>query len=177
MTGLGKILVLVNLLFSVVTLGWAAQLYFHRIDWSNNKAVPGTPGRPAGKLVALEEQIRQLGGALKTAEGRFHGPFAKVQEREKQLAEDQKWYKKQLEDLRSGPDGKADTPVQTVVLKQGLPVLGPTPPGHPQMQAAEDRNKQPLLCEKNYLLALEVTHNAIAAAQNAPRQPASPPPS
>src|SRR5262245_26860038 len=59
MTTLGKILVLVNLVFSFLAFSWALTLYLNRIDYTDTPAVEAQ-GKPAGELVARKERLKEL---------------------------------------------------------------------------------------------------------------------
>ena len=65
MTMLGKILVLLNLAFSVAMAAWALGVYTQRIDYATAKA---TNTQPAGLVFQRQEQIRQLQALLRGAD-------------------------------------------------------------------------------------------------------------
>jgi hypothetical protein len=160
MTVLGKLLVLANLLFSAVMLGWAIQLYLNRIDWSDN---PATADQPAGQLVEKIERIKQLHAALQSAEVRFKVPRTLLLAQEQKWTKEHEWSVDQLALLRNNKGGKLDVPVNAPVLKDGRPVEGPD--GHPVMQPAKDRTGKDLYTEQYYTERLKLTHEDIAAEQ------------
>src|SRR5437588_3739135 len=65
MTMFGKILVLVNVAFSVAMAAWALGIYTQRIDYSTPKA---TAERQAGEIAQRQEQIKQLQALLRGAD-------------------------------------------------------------------------------------------------------------
>src|SRR2546421_2250777 len=65
MTKLGKILVFLNLAFSVAMAAWALGVYTQRIDYATPKA---TQTQPAGLVFQRQEQIKQFQTLLRGAD-------------------------------------------------------------------------------------------------------------
>jgi hypothetical protein len=141
MTLLGKILVLVNVLFSFVLFSWALAVYTNRIDWSAN---PPKEGKPAGVLKGRQDLVKAHYDALNLADARWraarNGPDALLAQ-EKRRVDDSAWYAVELRSLRDGPGGNVKAAVSWVKTKDGQPALDAA--GRPTLEPAARRKLKP----------------------------------
>jgi hypothetical protein len=153
MTWLGKILVLVNLVFCTVILGWATQVYLNRVDW-------------IGEIKKRDERLNQLGGALQTAEFRFQTNRKGFLDREKAWQDNRQWYPTQVTLARTGQGGKTQVPITAVATSEdGAALLDPKSPGRPQMKMAKDRAGKDLYTEAFYQAQLSQNHDNVLGQQ------------
>jgi hypothetical protein len=169
-TLLGKILVLVNLVGAIVLLAWALGLYTNRVDWSKS---PEKGDKPKGELLKREERIKQLAGALGTAEARYRSARTRLLSLEAQRPLNDKWYREQLAAVEFGAGGKTDVPVLAPALKDGRPIPDPKNFGLPTMQPVYERasppppgKPQPLLTTAWYTERLGVVHKETLGHQD-----------
>jgi hypothetical protein len=158
MTLLGKILVFINLLLSVLMLSVAFAIYTNHIDFS---AAAPKGDKPAGLLKQRQDRVKAANDALNLAGDRWrdslNGPPS-LPAWEKRLADDRVWYAAQLEETQSGPEGKLNAPIKAVKTgPDGLPIPDPANGGRPTMVGAERRRSdkpdeapKPLFCRKWY---------------------------
>jgi hypothetical protein len=153
MTWLGKILVLMNLVFCAVILGWATQLYLNRVDW-------------IAELKKRDDRLNQMGTALQTAELRFQTNRRLYLERERIWQDNRQWYPTQLTLARTGLGGKTQVSITTVSTSEdGVTLLDPKFPGRPQMKTAKDRTGKDLYTEAYYLAQLMQNHKDVSLQQ------------
>jgi hypothetical protein len=114
LTQTGKILIFVNLAIALGMCVWSFGLYSGRIDWSNNPA-KGT--QPAGELTKRIAALRQVDGALQTAETRQREASSQLRKFELRVPRDAQFYKQQLALLDSGINDQ--NPGQMVEYKDG----------------------------------------------------------
>src|SRR5262249_42360168 len=82
MTQLGKILVFLNLVLSVVMVGWAGMLYAQRVDWSSK----------AGVVPRLNATAGQLWEQVRLAEDGWKADRRELAGLESLRPENKKWY-------------------------------------------------------------------------------------
>lgn len=152
MTLLGKVLVFVNLLLSLLMLSWAAAVVTNRIDWSSS---PAKEGKPAGVLKGREDRVKAAWVALANAEVRWrdarNGNDGKDgRERrdglpawEQRRLADRGWYADELKAAKTGPGGNVKAPINWVKIKDGQPLLDPKNLNRPQMEPAQRRKEKP----------------------------------
>jgi hypothetical protein len=122
MTLFGKILVGVNLVFSIVLFGWALGIYTQRIDWSTKK---GKGPEDRGELAKRQETYARLWSALEPAERRQKLAGDALAKLEAQRPSDRALYAQKLEHLRS--KAAENDPAQSVSIQGGSLVWGPAP--------------------------------------------------
>jgi len=159
MTLFGKVLVFVNLIFSLMMATWAFGVYSNRIDWSNN---PAKGDQPPGELVSRLAEVRDLQVGLGRAEANWRQARTDLLTREALRDGDRLWYVAQFEHLRTG--ATEQTPARTVVLVNSLPVLDPANANRPTMKAVNDRSDKPLRSLAAYNQEWENARDQVAAA-------------
>jgi hypothetical protein len=92
MTQLGKILVFINLVLSVVMAGWAGMLYAQRVDWSS----PAKGTDAGGVVPRLNASALQLWGQVSAAETAWKADRKELADRERLRPENKAWYAKQV---------------------------------------------------------------------------------
>jgi hypothetical protein len=112
MTFLGKLVVLVNLVFSAGLAIAAFAAYSSGIDWSTNK---GDKDRPAGKLVAVQAEIAELTKQLQLADSSWRDARAELRQTEDRRRADRTFYQTELHNL--------------FVSKDPINIVGPDAPG------------------------------------------------
>ena len=139
MTLIGKVLVFLNLVFSLLMLAWAWVLYSNRVDWSS--AAP-KGDQPGGELAARKAELQQLQTDLGPAESGWREARARLATAEGRLVPDRLWYLDELEYLRTG--ATPERPARAVVFRANLPEPDPANPYRPRMAPATDRSGRPL---------------------------------
>jgi hypothetical protein len=164
MTLFGKILVFLNLAFSMVLASWAFGVYANRIDWSDN---PEKKGQPAGELVSRKAEVGESGrpgplwAGVRTAEASWLAARRDLEREEGRVAEDRLWYYAEMEHLRTG--ATAGNPARAVVFKDGLPAVDPKNPYRPLMVEAKDQAGKPLRSLVSYEEAEKTVRKELAA--------------
>src|SRR5208282_817527 len=136
MTLLGKLLVVLNTILSVLMLGWALLVYLHREDWSSQSA---TPGQQSGEVGRRNDRVKQLWTVLDPAEKDRGSEQAELVKLEEAWVSNQPWYATEMENVR-----KSAQPLQTPVYKDGKVAVEEGNIGRPQMEAAKDWAGRPL---------------------------------
>jgi energy-coupling factor transporter ATP-binding protein EcfA2 len=149
MTLFGKVLVLLNLVFSFLLAGWSFALYANRIDWANTKE---------GEYTVRDTELKALWQGVRPAEASWRSARARIEAQEAQRITERRWYVAQMEHARSQADG--NNPVQAVVfadrddpalgVRKGQVMLDAKNGGRPLMAPAKDRAGQPLLSMAAY---------------------------
>jgi hypothetical protein len=121
MTLFGKILVVVNLVFSLVLFGWAFGVYTQRIDWSNKKGTKGPEDR--GELAKRQETYNELWRALDPAEKRQKLAAGTLGNLEGERNVDRPLHKQRLEQLRTLATDM--DPAQSASIQDGKVVMAP----------------------------------------------------
>src|SRR5262249_32513617 len=75
MTLIGKFLVMINLVLSLLMMTWGLNIFEPRIAWSDQK---GKDGAPDGELVARREKAKELNTAIAGAEIRWRDARAGI---------------------------------------------------------------------------------------------------
>lgn len=128
----GKLLVFLNLVLSLIFLGWSLALFTQRMDWAPHKNLfTGEIDQETGKLQALLQDIKQLVEHRELAEARWQTDAALLPRLYEQREAYQKWYKDQVQQARTGKDSTGldkenDKPVRRLVAKPGDPLGLPT---------------------------------------------------
>lgn len=153
MTQIGKVLVFVNLGFSLMMAAWAVSLYANRIDWSSNAA---------GELKARTDKITQANGALALAQGRWRDAAADLARLDERRATNLKYYAAELDHLRTKATDR--DPGRRVRVAEGVIVL--VEPrlslSAPAMDKAVERGGAPLQSLKYYAEQYDVLQKDIA---------------
>ena len=113
-TLIGKFLVFVNLVFSLMLAALAVGIVTNRIDWAGTAA----PGEREGVHKQRSEEVQVMREAYVRSWVRWKAEYDALAKVEKQRPEDQIWYADQMELLKTGKDraGKAiDPAIQTFV--------------------------------------------------------------
>jgi Na+-transporting methylmalonyl-CoA/oxaloacetate decarboxylase gamma subunit len=135
MTKFGKILVFVNLTFSLALMVWAMSAFIHRTDWSNN---PAKDGQPEGELVKRQARARAAWVPLPDAERDWRLARQKIQVREETRRDTRHWYEIELAKLEKDANVKAPTGLMEVELDVvGQPVVNPALDPNPALKNAE----------------------------------------
>ena len=146
MTLFGKMLVLLNAALSLGAASWALALYGARVDWSNNKA---KEGKPAGQLVARQDQVKELNAALQAAQPPRANARGVLALYDQKLFKDRRWYENELNHFRTV--ATPTDPARVVVYedgkaapqRKGLVRLDPQT-GLPALEKGTDRSGKPL---------------------------------
>jgi hypothetical protein len=162
MTLLGKILVCVNLVISLMMAALGIGLYTQRINWTNQPP-KATADKPQGELAARIEQIKDRWAALQLAEARQQTALAGLRTVEAQRPADQKWYAQQLDHMRQGADEKSPAPA--LVYQDGRLVLDDKVPTRPALVNGADRSKQPLRSLQAYARDIDERQKETLAAR------------
>jgi hypothetical protein len=157
MTKLGKTLLYLNLVFSLMMAFMAYGLYHNRIDWSNNK---GKEPQFEGELVRRAAQVSDLSKGFPPAESAWRDASEGLAAQEKVRKDDEVWYYKEMEHLRDG--AKETDPARTVEFKNNVPVLDAK--NLPKMVPTKDRFGNPLRSMTKYAKDIDTTLNEIALA-------------
>ncbi len=145
-TKLGKYLVVINFVISVVVAGWCAAFYFTAIDWSTNAGSP--PEGPApGQMVGRAARVKELFANSRTAEAGWREARFMVRDRERNRGIDRAVYQPALGFVYNMPNPK-DQLTEVVVDANGQPVLEQDANYKtyflPTLRAVNDRFGQPL---------------------------------
>src|SRR5262245_16002564 len=100
MTKLGKWLVLINVMLSLVFLAWAVGLYSNRINWATPPSDSGQ--RVQGMVDELKEQITRLVAARDAADARWFDATGRVLALEMDRPARQKYYADLTRSVRQG---------------------------------------------------------------------------
>jgi hypothetical protein len=102
-TTVGKALIFVNLVMSVVFASWAAGIYTNRIDWPGG-GTPTVPGEKAlGEVGKRKAEIAESEAAAKLALGSWQTRTATINQLEQaERPRDRTWYATKLKSLQEG---------------------------------------------------------------------------
>jgi hypothetical protein len=159
MTLFGKILVCVNLVFSITLAAVAMGMYSQRINWTSTPA-ESTPDRAAGELAVRIKAIDRGWKGLQTAEARQQTAATELRRLEQQRWADQQWYAAQLQHMVETASDK--DPVKLLVPgPDGKPLPDDKNFGRPTLQPAADRAKLPLRSLKAYTTEKKQTYDQV----------------
>ncbi len=129
MAKFGKILVFVNLMFSLMLMIWAMNGYVHRIDWTDNPAKPKEGGgmTPEGELVKRSKNVKAAWLPMPESERDWRLARNNLETLEKQRRVTRQWYEAQLALLEKDPNPKEPKGLSKIDLVNGRPVLAPPP--------------------------------------------------
>ncbi len=147
MTLLGKILVCLHFVLSLVFLAWAAGVYTQHINWTKNKS--GDSQEP-GELARREKRTDEAKAATYAAQERWKATRADVLAREKRRLDDLPWLKEHRQDLLTGIGGNKETPVLGPEIRDGRTVDNPNDGDHPKLIPIKDRFGKDLHCLAYY---------------------------
>jgi len=160
MTLIGKILVFLNLVFSLLMMGWAWAIYANNRGDSSGAAKGGLAG---SELAARKTTLGDLQLSMGSAELAEREARARLLTWEAYRVPDRLWYLQEMDHLRTG--ATAERPARTVVFEGNLPALDPTNANRPRVAPATDRENRPLLSLDAYNRALETTRQQLAKAR------------
>ena len=129
-TTIGKLLVFVNVFFSVGLLAWAVSLYTNRIDWLDRA---GADGKVDGQITTLKKEIDRLGKATTDAQAGYAGKRYLLANAEERLDTRNRVFVRRLEQARNGrfkvqiteDKGAFGEGVMYVIDREGPDILGP----------------------------------------------------
>lgn len=151
MTLFGKILVCLNLVFSLALCAFALGVYTQRINWTVEPSVAqaqSAPEKAAGELAIRRDRIDKLWLSLVAAEARQQPAAANLRQLEYQRYADQQWYAKLLDHMLK--DATEKDPVKLLVLRDGKLVPDDKNFGRPTLEDGKDRAKLPLRSYEGY---------------------------
>jgi hypothetical protein len=124
-TLMGKILLFVNLAFSLALAFWGFGIYTNHIDWSDQKV-----GERMGQFAIWNERIKSVSDlALPRAMSRFQTARAALEDLEARRPKLREWYARELQNLQSGNQAVRAPVYRAGQLqidpKTGAPVMGP----------------------------------------------------
>jgi hypothetical protein len=164
----GKVLVLVNVGFSLMLAAVAGILLYNRIDWTNNAA---KEGQPEGQLVKRDARLKEFQAAVKPTMLAWRSARGVVQARETRLNGDKTdpgdryYYAVELARLHDDPTGKPVQQIEFAGDKDGKPTgyFVPDPANHdrPRMADVKDRYGNPLHPLTYYQKAEETVHTNL----------------
>jgi hypothetical protein len=141
MTLLGKILVMLNLVFSAMMAVAALGLYATGLDYGPETKKDTTP-KPPAQVTALSKEISDVLSTAGAIDGSWRATRAELLREEEQRSKNREVYDQELAMLRVGPP--VDKQVREVVFgADQLPVLDAATK-LPVMKDAQDRAGQPL---------------------------------
>jgi hypothetical protein len=143
MTGLGKILVFVNLVLATLMASWAIGLYTNRINWTGKAWSEGMPSMLTPRI----DRIKQLNEAVGAAEANQRAAYVRLDYEEKARAALQPWYAALNHRIATG--ASPQNPILGVVLTGGQ-IAFDTKTNYPQVQPINDRQGRPLLSLDHY---------------------------
>jgi len=157
MTLLGKILVFVNMAFSLLMAAWAFGLYSGRIDWSNK---PGSAkdGIPPGELVGKIALIRKAWDGIPPADAAWRRTQPLVKQLEDGSADkkyssrqdEHAWFDSELQHLRSGATAANPSRIAEFDPVKGTFIPDPANFNRPRMKPLQERSGKPLLSLDEY---------------------------
>ncbi len=105
MTKFAKGLIFLNLLLSMMFLGWSIGIYTQRVDWAPGRTLGGEliPEKP-GKLAKLKEDITSFVERRDPGEKNWLGKSVDVERAEKHRRDYQEWYANLLHATEDGKD-------------------------------------------------------------------------
>jgi len=158
MTLFGKLLVFINVIFSVSLLAVALAVYTNRVDWGETKA---SAEQLEGELLKRQNRLKDAWRKLPGAEAQFLPARTELVGWEKQRVENQQWYAQEKESLVRGP-AVADRPILEVQLDKNnsQPEIDPRTQ-QPRMQPAKDAEGKPLERRESYDRDIKSAGDAI----------------
>jgi hypothetical protein len=162
----GKVLVLVNVGFSLLLAAVAGVLAYNRVDWTNS---PAKEGQPEGELVKRAQRLKEYQASVKPAEAAWRAARAELPVKEDRLRKDREWYAAELERL-SKEDNNPIVQVE-FTTDNGQPTGKPTGyykadpdpknGGRPNLVAVADRYGKPLHAMPYYVREEKRVHGEL----------------
>src|SRR5439155_23529040 len=106
MTRLGKILVFVNLVFSLVLAAFALGVFSNRINWTGT-----APGQSEDEIKRRDSEIKNLQDLYAGNVRRWQQEYADLPAQEQQRKANQEWYAQQLTAVAQGGNQPIGVPV------------------------------------------------------------------
>lgn len=160
MTFIGRILVWVQVVLSLVFLALAMGLYFQRTNWNDGVTPDGD--KILGQVTELKNRINQLTAARDTAEPRYDTFQAELKSLESDRPKRQAFYDEQLAIVATGVDAQkkaVSPPVQELVMQGDRLDLRKT--GRPPVQI----NGEPALSLKGYADKIAKVYEDVKSEQ------------
>jgi hypothetical protein len=134
MTLLGKILVFIDVLLSLMALTFAVAVYTNNVDWSDS---PPKGEKPAGLLNQEKAALKDALAGLPPAQASWTVARGELLRKEEQAGQARDFYAAQLKLVRS--DATADRPAQAVKFEGLQPVPDENNPALLKLEDAKDR--------------------------------------
>jgi hypothetical protein len=130
MTKIGKLLVFVNIFFSVGLLTWAVSMYTNRIDWLDST---NADGKVEGQISTLKKEIDRLSRAITDANAGFIGKKYLMASAEERSDTRSRVFADRLNQARNGKfklqltsdKGAFGEGVMYDIEREGTDILGP----------------------------------------------------
>jgi hypothetical protein len=163
-TNWGKVLVTVNVVFSLMLAGIALAIYANRMDWPG--VAPGSQ-RQANNYPSKKADVESAQKAAAIGTGRYDEAKADLEKLEKLRPERNAIYASNLQPLESGPSPVMDISRQA---KTGIPILAPDglptlKPSNPPLQSRQDYQRAIADVEANIATTIQQTRQAIDEEQ------------
>jgi outer membrane murein-binding lipoprotein Lpp len=159
MTNLGKTLVLLNLVLSLVFVAWGVGLVTNQVPWNTPQSSDGA--RVQGMVETLQKEIERLRPAQQSADNRWTDGYVEVLQLEKQRPDNERLYADLLKSVRQGGVADINPPVQVLEFQPNGP-LALKRSGRPPLTL----NGQPSLPAAGYAQAIRDTLQKIQQAED-----------
>src|SRR5438270_6050367 len=110
MTNLGKALVLLNLVLSLVFVAWGVGLVTNQVPWNTPQSTDGA--RVQGMVETLQKEVERLRPGQQAADNRWTDAYVEVLQLEKQRPDNERYYADLLRSVRQGGVPDINPPVQ-----------------------------------------------------------------
>jgi hypothetical protein len=162
-TSWGKVLVIVNTIFSLTLAAIALAIYANRIDWPG--VIAGSQD-PSSDYVSKKE-VDNMKNAAVLGAARYDEAKAELEGLEKQRPKNIELYANYLQPLESGPSPVKDISRQA---RTGVPILGPDglpvlKPSHPPLDCRQDYQKKIADVEASIAQTIKETRHVIEEEQ------------
>jgi hypothetical protein len=147
MTLLGKILVCLHFVLSLVFFAWAAGMYTQHINWTKAKTAGS---QEPGELAQREKRTDEAKAATYAAQERWKAARVDVVAKEKRRHDDEPWLKDRRKELLTGVGGNKEAPVLGPEIRDGRTVDDPNAGDRPKMIPLKDRFGKDLHCLAYY---------------------------
>jgi hypothetical protein len=162
MTFLGKLLLMINLAFSLVMGVAAFGLWANNLDYGPE--AKGKSQQPPAKVTATAKEITELVATRGAVEGSWRSARAELLKSQAQRQAELVWYANQLKVLQHGDPTRPGEAAQlrAVVLDKHLPVVAVGAVDPLQMAPVNDAAGQPLNQASVYLTKLKAARESNA---------------
>jgi hypothetical protein len=147
MTLLGKLLVCLHFVLSLVFLTWAAGVYTQHINWTKGKSADS---QEPGELARREKRTDEAKAATYAAQERWKATRADLVAIEKRRRDDQPWLDDRRKELKTGIGGNKEAAVLGPEIRDGRTVDDPNAGNRPKLIPIKDRFGKDLHCLAYY---------------------------